>query len=336
MAGAEFIYNTRKKLSSFFNNGCLERVIFTKNCTEALNLAILGLNLKGTVLTTVTEHNSVLRPLNNLERQGKITLKIIKPSNNRFITANDIEKEYTSDTSLVIVNGASNVTGEVNEISKIGDFLREKPAVFMVDGAQTAGHIKIDMLDSGIDILCVAGHKGLYSIAGVGALIFTKNVDISPTFLGGTGTETFNPLQPDCYPEKLECGTLNLPAICSLLEGVKYIEKNLFYIGETLLNYTSFAINNLSKIQGVTVYSNKNPVGIVSFKIDNLSSIEVAEILSTNYDIAVRGGFHCAPLMHALLNTDSEGLVRASFSPHNAKREINAFINAVKNIVNSL
>ncbi|MBO5712990.1 MAG: aminotransferase class V-fold PLP-dependent enzyme [Clostridia bacterium] len=331
--GAEFIYNARKRLSKFFNNGSVERVIFTKNCTEALNIALLGLNIKNTtVITSVTEHNSVLRPLYALRDKGVITLKIITPSNEKFITAIDVINAYDESVSLVVLNGASNVTGAVNDISGVGDFLREKSTIFMVDGAQTAGHIKIDMQKFGVDILAVAGHKGLYAISGSGALIFNNKVKIEPTFFGGTGTESFNPSQPDCYPEKLECGTLNLPAICSIDEGVRYVENNIDYVSEMLINNTEYLIDKLSRNDKVTVYSTKNPVGIVAFKVNGISSSEIAETLSSTYNIAVRGGFHCAPLMHTYLKTDEDGLVRASISPNNTRRELNALIVAINKI----
>lgn len=331
--GAEFIYSCRKKLSNFFNNGNVERVVFTKNCTEALNMAILGLDLHKTkVITTVFEHNSVLRPLFSLRDKGLIELTIIEPSNNEYITVDDVSKAYSNDVSLVCINHASNVTGAINDIYKIGDFLREKPAVFLVDGAQSAGHVKINMAKCGIDILCLAGHKGLYSILGSGALVFNDKVNLNAIYKGGTGTESFNPDQPDCYPERLECGTLNLPSICALEEGVRYVENNLDYISEVMLRYTEYVIDKLKTIDGVTVFSKKNEVGIVSFKLDKLSSDEVADILSSKYDVAVRGGFHCAPLIHKFLKTENEGLVRISLSPHNTKRELNALLNAIKEI----
>lgn len=335
--GAEFIYSCRKRLSNAFNNGCVERVIFTKNCTEAINMALLGLNLNGgKIITSVLEHNSVLRPLHRLKETANVTITEIEPSNKKFVTLSDVASVYDDTVKLVILTHASNVTGYVNEIKEIGDFLREKSTIFMVDGAQSAGHIKIDMKKSNIDILCLAGHKGLYSIAGCGALLFTENVKIEPTYLGGTGTESFNPNQPDCYPEKLECGTLNLPAICSLEEGVRYVENNLEYIAEFLTSTTEYLINKLNNVKGVKIYSQKNPVGIVSFAINGISSNEVAEILSNKFDIAVRGGFHCAPKIHKFLNTDEEGLIRVSASPHNTKRELNALISAVKEIADTV
>ncbi len=331
--GLEFIYSARKTVSSFFNNNCIDKVIFTKNCSEALNTAILGTVKKGGhVITTVFEHNSVLRPLYSLRDKGIITLTIVSPENGKNITSFDIQKAITPNTYLVVINNISNVTGAVNDIEGIGNFLKDKDILFMVDGAQSAGHINIDMNKFAINILCIAGHKGLYGIAGSGGLIIDKKTEISPTFLGGTGTETFNPSQPDGYPEKLEYGTLNLPAICSLDEGIRYIGNNLEFISKQLTLYSEFVIDKLNKINKVKVYSIPNPAGIVAFTIEDRSSIEVAEILSDNFNIAVRGGFHCAPLAHKFFNTDEEGIVRASISLNNTKRELCALVDAVKRI----
>ena len=333
--GAQIIYEARKELSNFFNNGQVEKVIFTKNCSEALNTAIYGLVKQGDhVITTIFEHNSVLRPLFTLEQKGIIKLSIISPKNNSYITKGDVENAFTKNTKLVVVNHASNVTGTINAIKEIGEFLKDKNATFLVDGAQSAGHLKIDMQKYNIDALAIAGHKGIYGIQGSGALIFNEKTDVIDSFQGGTGTETFNSLQPVFYPERLEYGTLNLPAITSLLEGVKYIHNGLNIISSTLLDYTELLINELKKINGVKVYSNKNECGIVAFLVKDVPSTEVAEILSSKYDICVRGGFHCAPLMHKFLESSDSGLVRASLSPHNTKNEIYTLISAVKNIAN--
>lgn len=331
--GAEFIYSARKKVSEFFNNGEIDRVIFTKNCSEGLNIAIHGVIGKGDhVITTCFEHNSVLRPLFTLESKGIISLTIIYPKNRKSVTVKEIENALLPNTKLVIVNHISNVTGSINDVKSIGEFLREKNLLFMVDGAQSAGHVKIDMQKFNIDILSVAGHKGLYAIQGSGALIFNKRVDISSTFQGGTGTESFNTFQPNCYPEKLEVGTLNLPAICSLEEGIRYVENSLDYLEIRLTEMTEYLIKKLSAIDKVKIYSSPNPAGIVAFSIENLSSIEGAERLSNEFDIAVRGGFHCAPLMHKFLGTDDEGLIRVSISAHNTKRDLFLLISAIKTI----
>lgn len=329
---SDYVYSCRKKLCEFFKAESPSRVIFTKNCTESLNIAIHGSIKGGMVLTSSLEHNSVLRPLFTLEKKGVITLRIIEPLNKRFITLSDIKNNFSSDVSAVCLNAVSNVTGERSQITEIGKFLKDKNALFIVDGAQASGHIELSIEKQNIDLLAVAGHKGLYSIQGVGALILSKNANPDAIYQGGTGTESFNPFQPDCYPEKLEAGTLNLPAICSLEEGVRYAERNMVFSANELLNYTEYLISSLEKIKGVKVYSNKNEFGIVSFAVKNFPSSDVSEILSSKYDIAVRGGFHCAPLIHKMLKTDSDGLVRVSACIHNTKRELNALISAVKEI----
>lgn len=331
--GAEFIFSARKKVSEFFNNQEIDRVIFTKNCSEGLNIAIHGILNKGDhVITTCFEHNSVLRPLFTLENKGVISLTIIQPENGENITKEDVEKVLTESTKLVIINHISNVTGKVNDVKNIGKFLKNTGVYFMVDGAQSAGHVKIDMQKFNIDILSVAGHKGLYAIQGSGALIFNKKVDISPTFQGGTGTESFNSFQPDCYPEKLEVGTLNLPAICSLEEGIRYVENSLDYLEIRLTEMTEYLIKRLKNIDKVKVYSTPNPAGIVAFSIDDIPSTYVAERLSDEFDVAVRGGFHCAPLMHKFLKTEDDGLVRVSISAHNTKRDLFILLSAIKTI----
>ncbi len=331
--GEEFIYSARKTISNFFNNKSVDKVIFTKNCSEALNVAILGsVKNGGHIITTVYEHNSVLRPLYSLEDKGIITLTIVSPENEKYVTATDIKKAITDKTCAVIVNNISNVTGAVNDVIGIGNLLKNTEIVFIVDGAQSAGHIKIDMDNYGINALCVAGHKGLYGIAGSGALIIDDKTEISATFLGGTGTETFNPTGPTCYPEKLEYGTLNLPAICSLDEGIRYIGNNLDFISTQLTLSSEYLIDKLKKIPSVKIYSTPNPTGIVAFNAFGRSSIEVTETLSDKFNIAVRGGFHCAPLAHKFLGTDDEGLIRASISLNNTKRELNALVDAMKYI----
>lgn len=337
--GANFVYDSRKKLCEFFGGDSPSRVVFTKNCTEALNTAIFGILEKGDhVVTTVYEHNSVLRPLFTLQDKNIIELDVCKPNGSLNVTFEDIKPLIKRNTKAVIINNISNVTGCVNEVYEIGNGLKKinENIIFIVDGAQAGGHIPINMKEEKIDVLALAGHKGLYAIAGSGVLIFKEGIDIKPLTMGGTGTESFNPFQPDCYPERLESGTLNLPAICSLYEGILYLENNINYISMQLEEMTEYLIRKLEKIDEIELFSDKNPSGIVAFRHKKISSVDFAEILSDRYDIAVRGGFHCAPLVHKFLHTDEEGLVRASLSPHNGKREMNIFVEAVKQISLSL
>lgn len=330
VTGAEIVFDARKEISEFFNSS-LERVIFTKNCTEALNTAIFGLVKKGGhVITTVYEHNSVLRPLYNLEKLGVISLSIVSPKDQDIVSA--ISQKINRKTCLVVTTALSNVTGERLPVRAIGRLCKSKNIPYVVDGAQAGGHISLDLKKDFIDVLCLAGHKGLYGIMSTGVLVFSDEVEILPLTFGGTGIETFNPNQPDCYPEKLESGTLNLPAIASLKEGVFYIRKNLNNFAYVLEKYTLKVIDELKNINGIKCYSNPNVGGIVSFSFDNLDSQSASDLLNREYDVAVRGGFHCAPLIHKYLGTEKDGLVRASFSPQNSLREINFFINAVEKI----
>ena len=330
LVGAQIVYDTRKLLAERFN-ALPERIIFTKNCTEALNLAILGSAKKGGhVITTVYEHNSVLRPLYYLESQGVISLSIISASPENLLS--EIKNAVQENTYLVAVTGASNVTGAVMPIDEIGAFCLANDLLFLCDGAQAGGHIPISV-NNGVSMLALAGHKGLCSIMGVGVLILDNNVDISPICFGGTGVDTFNKFQPDYYPEKLESGTLNLPAIASLFEGARYALDNLLLYSNTLKNYTEKVINTISTYNGVRCFSLPNPCGIVSFMHNTIPSNEFADILNSKYDIAVRSGFHCAPLVHKFLQTDADGLVRISLAPQNSQREIATLLNAIKEII---
>ena len=327
----KMLFDTRAILSRHFNNGPISRVIFTANCTEALNIAIFGIRRdKKKIVSTVTEHNSVLRPLYELKRRGA-QLSFAKPSAEPYVKAEDVLRLVDGDTAFVVMNAVSNVTGYKNEFEKVGAALKPHGIPLIVDGAQAAGHIKINLKADNVAALAVAGHKGLMATQGVGALIFTDNEVIYPLLLGGSGNETFAEV-PSCYPEMLEAGTHNLPAITSLAEGVKFIENNMQSIAETLLGYTAALIEGLKKIRGVRVYSDKNPFGICSFSLADVSSTDIAAVYDEDYLIAVRGGFHCAPLMHKALNTDEHGLVRVSLSPYNTAAEINAFLSATEDI----
>ncbi len=333
LAGAETTENCRELLAqTFFASS--ERVIFTKNCTESLNVAIFGSIKRGDhVITTVYEHNSVLRPLFLLKENGTITLDVVAPSQDKSIL-DAIKESVTSNTRVIITTALSNVTGERLPVNEIGALAKEKGFIYIVDGAQAGGHISLKVNGTGISLLALAGHKGLYGIMGSGVLILSDDTDVSPLILGGTGSESFNLFQPNTYPEKLEAGTLNLPAIAALSEGVRYVKNNLENFADNLYSTTERLILNLNTMKNVTCYSVPNCAGIVSFSLNNLPSSDVADILNAEYDVAVRGGLHCAPLIHKHLNTHEEGLVRASLAVQNSSREINYFLRAVAEITN--
>lgn len=337
---AEVVCSARLALKSAFNAENADKVIFTDGCTTALNAAINGTVKKGgNVVTTALEHNSVLRPLFTLEKQGLISLTVVEPDSAASLTEK-ILRSVKDDTYLVAVTGASNVTGETPDVTAIGKGIKKlnetrtdgNKILFLVDGAQLAGHKKIDVTASGIDLLCLAGHKALGAISGSGTLIISEKADVLPTKSGGTGTETFLLTQPMFYPERLEAGSLNLPAIASLKEAAEETEKNAERNGELLLSRMAYLCERLSMVKGIKLYSKPNPCGIVSFSASGTDSNSFADILSSDFDIAVRGGFHCAPLLHKFLKTDKTGLVRASLSPKNSAAEIDAFLFAVRSI----
>lgn len=339
-AGGDIVFKARQLLKETFGSKYIERVIFTKNCTEALDTAIFGILKEGDhVVATCMEHNSVLRPIKRMMDEKGVTADFVFPQKAAYISQDplilysDIKPLIRENTRLVITNHISNVTGSSADVGEIGRALkRDFPnIIYMVDGAQSGGHVGIDMERDGIDVLCLAGHKGLGGITGSGALIF-NDCDISPLMCGGTGTDSFSLNQPDYYPERLESGTLSLPAIISLYEGLIYTRQNMETGSARLADMTSVLISALTGLKGVKVYSLPNPAGIVSFSVARIPSEECAEILSEKYSIAVRGGFHCAPLMHEYLGTQNHGLVRASLGFQNTYSEIDKFVSAISEI----
>ena len=332
VAASQALYSARKSLANFFGAASPERVVFTPSCTYALNAAIFGLFVPGRrVLTTVTEHNAVLRPLYELERRGLITLTVIAPETS-IVTASDVEKHLSDDVCMVVVNGVSNVTGAENDVDGIGRLLRNTSALYLVDGAQMAGHKRIKVDNQLIDGLCVPSHKGLLGIVGAGALILGGKAKIRPTVFGGTGFDTFSKGMPDNLPESLEAGTVNLPAILSMKEGVDYLGDNVDYVASQLKGLTEYFVSELSARPYLRLYSIPNDSGIVAFSHNDFSSQSLSELLSDKYDIATRGGYHCAPLYHKFLGTEKLGLLRVSLSPQNTRKEINAFLYALDEI----
>lgn len=331
LAGLERIYNCRKLLCDFFNAYSYERVVFTKNCTEALNIAIFGTLKSGDeVVTTVAEHNSVLRPLERLKSKG-VRVKYAPLDENGELDMNALYALVTKDTRAVITTLASNVTGISPKIGEIRGHIPQS-CYLICDGAQACGHVEIDMQKLGIDALSVAGHKGMFAVQGSGALLFSERFNPSPVLFGGTGSESQNLNMPDFYPDALESGTLCYPAIISLGEGVLYLKAHFKEHTEKLNYLTAFLHGGLSEIKGVKLYSKPNPYGIVAFNVESVQSELAAYRLSEEYGICVRGGLHCAPKMHEAL--ESDGIVRASLSSFNSKDECISFINAIKSFVN--
>ena len=331
---ALMVEEVREQISAHFNNGSSEKVIFTHNCTHALNLAILGSAKKGGhVICTENEHNSVLRPLEHLRAEGTITYSIAFQSDKRGIVLNDIAPLVQDNTYLIVCNHISNVNGDKAEIEEIGKFCKEHNIIFLVDCAQSAGHEKIDMQKMNIDMLAFAGHKGFYAPQSVGSLVINGDIHLSPILFGGTGTNSLELFQPELYPERLESGTISTPLILGLGAGIKFVEENFEEIKAKLDDLTTFLNYELRKL-GVDVYTEpENANGVIAFNIPNLSSSDVATLLDEHFGLCVRGGLHCAPFKHKALGTIEQGAVRVSLSYFNTVTHAQKLLSAVKYIL---
>lgn len=328
------VYATRKKAAQLVGIHDPERIIFTLNCTQALNLAISGsVHSGGNVITTGNEHNSVLRPLFELQRAGRITVTIVPPNEKGIVTAETIERALTPRTYMVAVNHISNVTGAVTPVDEIGKLCRKRRILFLVDGAQSVGYGDIDMREQNIDMLAVAPHKGLHALQGVGILALAPDVCLRPVIFGGTGTQSESVFQPTELPEALESGTLPTPAIAALNAAITHNEKTRGESRRKLRELSMYLLESIQRISGIRIYTAPDTYnGMVSFNIDGISSMDAGNLLSSQYDIAVRGGLHCAPYIHRHLGTLKEGIVRASLSSDNTFGEIDFFLRAIREI----
>ena len=297
----------------------------------AINLALRGTIKKGGhIITTIYEHNSVLRTLDLLKKSHNIEVTYLTPNKSGLITSKDIVSKIKSNTYLVIINHTSNVTGTTQDITSIGKICKKKNLLFMVDGAQSIGHININMQRQNINLLTLAGHKGLYAPEGIGALLI-NNCSVSPMIYGGTGTYSDKESQPTEVPDGLESGTINLPGILGLDAGVNFIRNNFEKINNKIEKLSSTLIFELNKIKNVKVYGNEKS-GVISILIKGKDSSLVSNILDEKYSICTRSGLHCAPRVHKYLGTNKTGLTRISISYYNTKREIKKLITAIKEI----
>ncbi len=309
-----------------------DNIVFTLNCTDALNLAILGSFLPGGhVICTENEHNSVVRPLEHLKQcDSSFSYSVATQTQKNGITWQDIEKHLTDKTYMVICNHISNVNGDVADIVDIGKHLKELNITFLVDAAQSGGHFRYDMQEMGISMLALAPHKGFYAPQGVGCLCLNENTKLQPIRFGGTGTNSLEFIQPEISPERYESGTINTPAILGFGEGVKFVEENFKYIQEKLEDLTTYLHYELSKLP-IDIYTKtENTSGVLAFNIPNVDSTEVATYLDEKWNICVRSGYHCAPLKHQALGTLDQGAVRVSLSFFNTYQEVEKFIFAIK------
>lgn len=319
------IEKTRGFLLSKFGG---ENLVFTKNCTEALNLAIFGFLKDGMrVVTTENEHNSVLRPLKALEGLGVITLLIVKSKDGYTPFESLVSAGKTAD--LVVVTLSSNVNGASNDLCALKSALKNSKAKIFVDGAQGVPYLPFDM--SCGDMLALPAHKGLHGIQGVGALIVGEGVCLKPLVYGGTGTESFSPTQPTTMPEGYEAGTLFSGGICAFGAGARWTFDHIDHIRKNVKNLASECAYHLGDM-GFRVYSKEFDTGIVTFNVGDTDSQKVASFLDEK-DIAVRGGIHCSPLVHKHLGTEKQGAVRVSFGVDNTKKDTLKLLSALECLV---
>lgn len=335
MRTGEEVYHARRKIARLFNIEQAERLVFTKNTTEALNMGLKGVLLPGDhVITTSMEHNSVLRPLKALEKRG-IRQSIIRADREGFVKPSDFEKAIRPETRLIAVTAASNVTGTKMPLEEIGELARKRGILFLVDGAQGAGSMEIDVKKMNINMLAFPGHKGLLGPQGTGALYIDPELKLNHIMEGGTGTDSKSRLQPWEFPEGYEAGTINAPAIIGLGYSAEFAEK----IGpEVIGKYEEELIGcldeRLDEMDFVTRYGPQacRKTGISLINIRGIAAEEVTSILSSRYGIAVRGGFHCAGLAHKTIGTWDEGAVRISVGPFNTRRDMEKLTDAIREI----
>ncbi len=306
--------DTRRLLARLFGSSRPERVVFTLNATDALNMAIKGVLKPGDhVITSVLEHNSVSRPLNRLANEGTITLTRLDVGSDHRIDPGDVARAFLPATRLIAITQVSNVTGTIQPVDEIGKVVRQRDALFLVDASQSAGVIPIDMGKAAIDLLAFTGHKALLGPTGTGGLLVGERAPVAPWREGGTGGDSADPIQPSSYPYHLEGGTPNVMGLAGLREGIRIlVEQGI----ETILTHerkllASFhgALKDPAKFQW---YGDKDGVGLVSLNLSGFIPAELAGILDGQFDIAVRAGLHCAPYAHRHLGTFPDGTVRLS------------------------
>ncbi len=328
----------REALAGFFHAGPAENFIFTQNATDSLNLLIQGFLKKSGMpfhaITTDLEHNSVLRPLTTLKREGAITLSIV-PFRDSRVNLASIRKAVLPETRLVVMTQGSNVLGSVQDIKPIAEYLRANDIFFIVDGAQTAGHIPVDLSDIPVGAFVFTGHKALFGISGIGGFFIPDPDAIAITRQGGTGTDSQSLTQPSQMPIRFEAGTHNYPGIASLHAGIRFINTvGLGKIERTGKDLTNRFIRELKDIRGITLYNENPDLPVVSFDIAGIDNLEAGFILARAYNIIMRTGLHCAPLVHERID-GGKGCIRASFSYFNTRDECRATAEAVREVAES-
>ena len=334
LSAARIVTEARQELAEFFDLDTPNRVCFTSNATEALNTAIKGFFQPGDhVITTAMEHNSVLRPLFCMQDEGIIRLTIVDADERGRISYDALEQAVQKETRAIVIQHASNVTGNVNDLVHVGDICRRKHLALIVDASQTAGSVPISMKAMNIAVLCFTGHKGLMGPQGTGGLLVREDIDLRPLKEGGSGIHSYDRRQPVDYPEHLEAGTLNIHGIAGLLASVRFIAAmGVEQIGAHEKALARAFYEQIRDIPNVNIYGDfeGDRTAVVSLNIEGYESGEVSDELMERFEIATRSGAHCAPLAHQALGTVDTGAVRFSFSYYNTMEDVQAAAEAVR------
>ncbi|MCI6121222.1 MAG: aminotransferase class V-fold PLP-dependent enzyme [Lachnospiraceae bacterium] len=336
LSASRIIYDTREKLCHLFHGTNARQIAFTNNSTESLNIAIKGiLNPGDHVITTMLEHNSVLRPLYEMEARG-VKLTIVKSNEQGTLNVQDIEDAITEETKLIICTNGSNLTGNYIDLKPIGEMAHKHGVLFAVDASQTAGVFPIDVQDMQIDILCFTGHKGLLGPQGTGGIYVREGLSVRPLKSGGSGVQTYSKIHPAEMPTALEAGTLNGHGIAGLHAALEYLEKtgidSIRNREQDLMWRFYEGVKDIPNVKIYGDFSTKNRCAVVTLNIGDYDSSEVSDALLTEYNISTRSGGHCAPLMHEALGTVEQGAVRFSFSHYNTEEEVDTAIKAIREL----
>lgn len=334
----EIVHNARKMLCELFKGDEPNRLTFSYNASDSLNMIIMGLAEKGDhIITTMLEHNSVLRPLHHLELNGVAEVTHVPFDQNGYVDPDDIRKAIKSNTKMVVVNHSSNVIGTVQPIKEIGRICKESGVYFVVDASQSAGANPIDMKEMGIDALAFTGHKCLMGPTGIGGSYIMENFPVRGTRFGGTGVRSAQKTHLTEFPYRMECGTLNTVGVAGLYSGTKWVlEQGIEKLHAREMELWKKLVAGVKEIENITLYcanGSENRNAVLSLNIDKFDSGDVGTMLDVDYNIACRTGLQCAPMVHEGIGTiDMHGTVRLSIGPFNTEEHVDAAIAALEDI----
>ncbi len=337
----ELVEDTRRMFAEYFNGQDPNRLCFSYNSTDALNLTIFGILKEGDhAITTTIEHNSVLRPLYHLYKDKGVEVDYIPFDSQGFVDPDDFPKKFKKNTKLVVVNHASNVIGTIQPVREIGKHCRKREIPLLIDASQSAGKIPVDIEALNVDVVVFTGHKSFLGPTGIGGLYVQEGIEIRHTRAGGTGVRSAVRTHLEEYPYRLEYGTPNVLGVAGLHAGLKWLKKKgMSKIHDHEMRLTTLLRDGLKEIEGTTLYCQEDltdHISVLLFNIDGLEAADTGTLLDVDYNIAARTGLHCAPLVHEQLGTDKiHGAVRFGIGPFNTEEHIKTAIQAVKEIAAS-